>query len=221
MEYAPQIFDCQDIPAAKEIILTHGPGFSTEERWEAETRWLADRIKFPSPNVIVVDYGCGIGRVAKFLPNPVIGVDISPTMRAQAKQYVGRPAFSAISPESFATMVEDGLRVGGAVAVWALQHVLDVRGAIDTLMTALHPGGVFWLLDLNIRHVPHLTLGDHVHAVDPDGVNILPIISRWCKFEDMEMVSLPFYGSVHPWLRKYVRKQDGPEVQTGRDQPVI
>ena len=54
------------------------------------------------PNDVVLDYGCGIGRMAKELilrhNCRVIGVDISPNMRALSVQYVNSDNFFACPP---------------------------------------------------------------------------------------------------------------------------
>src|SRR5260221_13932814 len=80
--YAPEVFLTEDLAAAKAIILTPEQGLSPEQRWEQETAWMMRHIRFDTAGLIV-DYGCGAGRLSQHIPQPVLGVDISPTMRAQ------------------------------------------------------------------------------------------------------------------------------------------
>ena len=200
--YAPEIFDAKDVDDAKEIILAGGSGLTTEERWDLETRWLVERVKFP-PGSLVIDYGCGIGRIAKEILNPVLGVDISSSMRAKADVYVGRTTFDAVTPEMLSTMATNGLRAGGALSVWVLQHVIDVGAAISLIAGSLSRGAPFYLLDLINRRVPSAPQDGHMVWMD-DGVNILPIIDHWFTFSSMWQ--MPVYSDQILWLRRYLRK---------------
>jgi SAM-dependent methyltransferase len=84
--YNPHIFDAIGEGHAKGIILTPEGGARTLERWEIETPYLVNlilnRVNLDR-NSLVLDYGCGIGRIAKELIKQtgchVIGVDISPS----------------------------------------------------------------------------------------------------------------------------------------------
>ncbi len=85
--YHPQVFDVRNIDQAREIILTGG-GSTTDERWVTETPWLADEISNSmaiSPDSIIIDYGCGIGRMAKEL----IDRDGIPPLDRTPKDLVG------------------------------------------------------------------------------------------------------------------------------------
>ena len=98
--YDPRIFDAADLESAKFVILTPTPDMTTNERWEAETRnlvGLLGRIMPLDGNSCVLDYGCGIGRLAKGLIDRygcrVVGVDISARMREFAREYVQSDRF--------------------------------------------------------------------------------------------------------------------------------
>ncbi len=133
---------------------------------------------------LVLDYGCGIGRLSREISNPVLGVDISATMRSQALDYVGKPeSFSAVSPEMFYRMVESGLHVSGLIAVWILEHVLDPALVIRYLMGALRPNGVFWHLGME-RTVPYRTEGQRDYLGGHDGIDLVPVLKRFCTLED-------------------------------------
>lgn len=201
--YFPEFFNTTNVQDAKCVILTPFDGHTVERRWTEETAWLADRIRFDDDVGLVIDYGCGIGRLAKVIKNPVLGVDISPTMRAQAIGYVERDEFAAVSPTMLETLSTGGLKASGAIAIWALQHVADPERSISGLMNALVPGSPFWLLDLLERRVPCLTSsGDVIYATD--NRPILPIIDRWCLFESAEHFSLHRHEYVE--LRKYRKR---------------
>src|SRR5690349_14906824 len=103
--YDPAIFDVADEATAKRIILTPD-GRSTDERWRVETPGLATLAGASlalDQDSLVLDYGCGIGRMAKALIERfgcrVVGVDISPRMREMAPAYVSSEKFEAICRE--------------------------------------------------------------------------------------------------------------------------
>lgn len=127
----------------------------------AETPYLADLIAHqlgPTPGSLILDYGCGIGRLAKALIElcgcHVIGVDISPEMRALAVQYVDSKNFSVVSPEVFQWRVDTGLRVDGAFAVWVLQHCYEPANDADLINRSLRDNGRVALVNSRHRVVP-------------------------------------------------------------------
>ena len=95
LTYNPDVFDVNDMAQAKRVILTAEEGSTTEERWQAETPYVADLIEASieiTDQTILVDYGCGVGRMAKELiirrGCSIIGIDISRSMRSLATVYV-------------------------------------------------------------------------------------------------------------------------------------
>ena len=131
--YNPEVFNVADMKQAKEIILTNeGPGANSETRWAFETPYLVELMLQTfslRSDMVVLDYGCGIGRMAKALIEAsgcsVIGVDISASMRRLAIDYVQSDRFLAVSPGQFDTLVRVGLRVHTAIAIWVLQHCFN------------------------------------------------------------------------------------------------
>lgn len=114
--YTPSVFDKDSIREAKSIILTDEDS-TTEERWEKETPYVAQRaINFMEINgeSLIVDFGCGIGRISRALIEKtgcsVLGVDISTSMRAQALEYVNDERFSTVSPDLLVQMIKKGFR---------------------------------------------------------------------------------------------------------------
>ncbi|HAA92580.1 MAG TPA: hypothetical protein DCS82_06290 [Rhodospirillaceae bacterium] len=148
LTYAPEIFQVENLEEAKSIILTPEGESSTEERWEKETPYLRDEIlKFlePAKDTLLLDFGCGVGRMAKALIEisgcRVIGVDISQPMRQFAPGYVNSPHFSICSPEVVRALIDNGLQVDCAIAIWILQHCPNVEDEIAMLKSLLKPGG--------------------------------------------------------------------------------
>jgi SAM-dependent methyltransferase len=158
--YLPGIFDVADQDAAKRIILT-ADGASTEHRWLTETPYLTDLVASAVPLTgasLVLDYGCGIGRIAKALIErtgcKVIGADISPSMRALAVGYVDSPNFLACPPEMLDELVARGLVCDAALAVWVLQHCPRLADDIVRIARTLKSGGDLFVVNQRVRAVP-------------------------------------------------------------------
>ena len=159
--YYPKIFDVTTMQEAKQIILTAEPGTDTESRWAIETPYVMELIAAtfdPHPDMIVLDYGCGIGRLAKTMIDAwacsVIGVDTSPRMRALSIDYVGSDRFLAVSAAQFDTMVRAGLRVDATIAVWVLQHCFAPGDDIARIQRALTPEARGFVLNMPTRAIP-------------------------------------------------------------------
>ena len=163
--YNPAVFNVGTISQAKSIILTPEES-TTEERWRIETPYVCDliakSIDIP-PNSFVLDYGCGIGRIAKELIARhgcrVIGVDISPSMRALSVVYVESDRFAACAPEMLMAMTEHGFRFKAAISIWVLQHCLHPSEDVARLRSALGPSGGLFVLNDKIRRVPTVEAG--------------------------------------------------------------
>jgi len=151
--YRPEVFDTPDESTARAIILTP-EGHSTDLRWERETPYVAQRIVELldlRAGDKVVDFGCGIGRVAKALiariDCEVVGVDISARMREMAASYVDSSRFRAVGPEEFDRMCASGWRAYAAYTCWVLQHCEDPRAEIARIVRALAPGACLTVLN--------------------------------------------------------------------------
>ncbi|MBV9786016.1 MAG: class I SAM-dependent methyltransferase [Acidisphaera sp.] len=166
--YYPEIYDAADLRRAKEIILTdEGPGADTDTRWAVETPYILELLGQAfelRPEMLLLDYGCGIGRMARAIIETagcsVIGVDTSPRMRRLAEDYVGSERFVACSPAQFDTMVAAGLRVHAAIAIWVLQHCLTPAADIERIRRGLAAGGQCFVVNMLHRAVPALRDAD-------------------------------------------------------------
>lgn len=166
LTYNPRIFEVEDDRAARGIILTSQAGLSTDERWERETPYLADLVRRTlglCGGELVLDYGCGVGRMARALIDgagvSVLGVDISTRMRARAPAYVGRAGFSAVSRRLLQVATDHGARVDAAFSVWVLQHCFDPEEDLGLIRAALRPGGRFMVVNNLRRAVPSVESG--------------------------------------------------------------
>lgn len=191
IRYNPKIFDTKTIEDAKKIILTTESGMQTDERWVKETPFLKEDIgtffKDFNKESIVVDFGCGIGRVSKEIIDKigckVIGVDISQSMRTMAKEYVNSTQFEAISSAELREKILDGLRVDGVIAIWVLQHSLDPISDVALLKSALKKDGLFYVLNKNKAEVP-----TNKGWID-NGINILALLNF--QFSNLTTSKLP------------------------------
>ncbi|MBO44205.1 MAG: hypothetical protein CMM28_10830 [Rhodospirillaceae bacterium] len=162
--YRPEVFHVKNLEHAKSIILTPEDS-TTDERWEKETPYLADEA-FPylglGPDKVVLDYGCGVGRMAKVLIErsgcTVIGVDISQQMRELAPAYVEDDRFTICARPAFEAMISNGLRVDAAIAIWVLQHCPNVKSEIDIIKSALKPSAPLFVCN-NLQAVIPTNLG--------------------------------------------------------------
>ena len=174
--YTPEIFDVRDIDEARRIILTAESGTTTDERWTKETPWLADRIleHFPlTERHVVIDFGCGLGRMAKALIERtrcwVVGVDMSQGMRQLAPGYVQSPKFAAVSPPMLDLMIARGFRAELAIAIWVLQHVAEPDVDVGRLRRVLAPGGGVFVAN-NLRRAVPTDRGWAHDGIDVDGL---------------------------------------------------
>jgi len=158
--FAPEAFHVLDIPSAMRIILTPEGG-TTEQRWRVETPYVADLIAKAlavNPQSVILDYGCGIGRLGKALIDKcgctVIGVDLSATMAALSYLYVKSDRFVACSNNMLKTLVDRGIRFDGAYSVWVLQHSPQPDWDIGMIKAALKPDTSCFVLNARRRAVP-------------------------------------------------------------------
>jgi len=178
--YHPEIFDVADLQRAKEVILTNeGPDATTEARWATEAPYVLELINRTfslRSDMVVLDYGCGVGRMAKAMIDAsgcsVVGLDISPSMRRLAGDYVRSDRFLAVSPGQYDIMVRAGFRVHVAIAVWVLQHCLAPAEDIARIRRSLIADGKAFVLNMPKRVVPAVLDETGTFAWVQDGIDV-------------------------------------------------
>ena len=188
--YQPAIFDVNDLGSAMAIILTPEGDTTTQERWETETPYLIDEIGQAlnlNDNSCVLDYGCGVGRIAKGLIErfncAVLGVDISQGMRQLAPGYVNSVRFAACAPALLDRMIAQGFRATHACACWVIQHCLDPDKDLARIDAALAGNGKLFVLNSSHRYVPT----DHGWA--SDGLSVEDLLDA--RFERIAKRAIP------------------------------
>lgn len=160
-KYRPEIFDVPNLKSAKEIILQFDGTRTPEERWHLETPILAEQLARDlaiQREHLVLDYGCGIGRLAKALIERqrccVVGADISINMLQMAPGYVASAAFAGMTPQMLDVLIARGLRFDSAYAIWVIQHCPLPHDDLRRIAASLKPEGRFLMINTKHRCVP-------------------------------------------------------------------
>lgn len=193
--------------------LSVGPcnGLTLEERWQKETAGFVDAIlRNLKPDAKrVLDYGCGVGRIAKELLRKnqeleVYGVDSSEAHLMYASSYVVGPRFKMMKPEEF------NEKVDAAVLVYVLQSVpaIELREVLERIHANLNPDGVLIYCSSNFRMAPRF---DQLAFFDDRflGVNLQNELERF--FEPAGNLFTPADYENHPILKQIIlaRAPDG------------
>ncbi|MBI1778588.1 MAG: class I SAM-dependent methyltransferase [Proteobacteria bacterium] len=184
--YSSAIFECQTVDAAKQIILTAGSIEEVEAHWREDTPVLAaqlrQHLKLESEHR-VMDFGCGIGRLAKPLVEVpgchVVGVDISASMRRMAVDYVGSSRFSVAAPDEIFPRRADDPGFDAAYALLVIQHCQDPEKELQRISDSLKPTRHFVLVNSTRRWLPT----DKGWA--SDSIDVLQLASRILRREGM------------------------------------
>ena len=141
-----KLYHAETFQQARDLMVGPCNGLSTDARWEGETAPFARAILAhiqPSDRT-VLDYGAGVGRLAKELlaANQVIrvlGVDDSPSMLTLAKAYVNSERFVPLAPHELRQSVDL------AYMVYVLQVIpaVALREVLQSIHYYLRPGGKF------------------------------------------------------------------------------
>ncbi len=160
-DYDPSVFECKDEAEARFVVLTGNSEKESAQRWTKETPWFrSDIIRRleVTKGSRVLDYGVGMGRMAKqvirFAGCNVVGADISESMRRLAIGHVSEAAFSAVSPAALDEVVRGGARFDGAYALYVLQHCRSPGDDLDRIRRALKPGAKLYVVNSVHRWVP-------------------------------------------------------------------
>lgn len=207
--YDASVFDVANVDEAKRIILTP-ENSTTEERWQVETPYLAALIAEHLPidrGTLLLDYGCGIGRMSKALIErkrcKVVGADISASMRALAVAYVASGRFSVCPPSELETR---DVAADAAVAIWVLQHCENPEEDIRRIHQALKPGARLFVADSFKRVIPaaekqlFTTRPTIVRKWMTDDINVRSLLDRTFALVD-EGTFEPWVPGIPPGLR--------------------
>ncbi len=178
--FNPAIFEVSSPADAMRVILTPEGSSTTEQRWAKETPYLADLIARSvklHPGAILLDYGCGVGRIARALIERqacrVVGVDSSSSMRALAASYVRSDLFFSCAPAMLDELGARGLVFDAAISVWVLQHCAQPDLDIARIKRALKPGAILFVVNNWARAVPALE-----RTWVNDGIDVRALLGR-------------------------------------------
>ncbi len=157
-------------------------------RWHLEAAYLLDIIPPLLPDCMVLDYGCGVGRISKPLIErygcAVIGVDINKQMLMHARKYVQSSRFV---PVSFGKLPPKHFDL--VLAVWVLQHCgTSLPSVIERIKATLKPDGALFIVhedgqlsdDIRVRMMDYFGLPERTGQLDPEIVGqVLSEISWW------------------------------------------
>ena len=168
MQYTDELrrfWRCESLQQARDerVTVPANPATYTDE---AQDAYLSEILR-DVPDVagsIVLDYGCGIGRVTRALLRRrarVFAVDVSPQMLAYCRQYCdGLPGLvTVLCPGDSVPLVGDAT-VDGAICLYVLQHcpTLEMaRAILEDLARVICPGG--WLVAQSTDHGQEDTAG--------------------------------------------------------------
>lgn len=150
------VYDVRDERDARAIILTPQDGLTTDDRWRTETPYLVDLIgqhAHLDEKSVVLDYGCGIGRMSKALIErygcTVVGADSSWKMLDLAVNYVELRRFRAVDTNNIPLEHFDL-----ALSVWVLQHTSYPDKDLDIILRSLKATGSLFVVNELRRCVP-------------------------------------------------------------------
>jgi len=181
MPYIKEVFDVTTFEHAKHVVLTSDP--DNPNKFENETNFLTDTIakqNIISSESMVLDFGCGMGRVSKKLIEKfdcnVVGVDISNSMLIFANIYVSKPRkFKPMNSYNMPNTIDV------CISTFVLQHVQDPKSEIDIIYNNLKVGGYLILVNENKRYVPSDVDSNRYIVWNDDGFDIFGEINSRFK----------------------------------------
>lgn len=140
------LFRPRTLKEAMESVVGECNGFTAQERWEKETPLFAQHIldNLEPGEKVLLDYGCGVGRVAKEILRwnkdvVIIGVDSSVDELRLAKEYVDDDRFITRLPHQLDRSVDL------AYSIYVFQHIpaIEIREALQHIHRSLKDDGKF------------------------------------------------------------------------------
>jgi len=220
------LFKPSSLEEGKHGVVGDCNGISMEVRYAEETPVFARKIlKLLGKGAYILDYGCGVGRIAKeiFKQNTgvyITGLDASEEMRKLAVENVSSDQFRTMDPRDF---IEEGFDL--VYLVYVLQHIpaIEIREALQRIHFALKDDGILFYCSsdyrMAIRHDQGGFFDDRFL-----GVNLQEELSRYFElvgpaFTDEElnqnkvvktMITGGNGGLPHPALIYRKKKIEGP-----------
>lgn len=190
MPYIKEVFDVVTFEQAKHVVLTSDA--NNPDKFVNETNFLIQAIaeqEVINETSVVLDFGCGMGRVSKGLIDKfgckVIGLDISPSMLMFAKLYTAN-----INKFEGTHQYDTPNSVDVAMSILALQHSEDPEKEIDNIISVLKLGGTFILLNEATRYVPSDIDSNRYVVWKDDGFNIFSYLeSKLTKVREVPYIS--------------------------------
>jgi len=202
MTYLTQAFDVFSLEQAKNVVLSPDP--KNPNKFQYETDFLVDWLEKNtniSTDSVVLDYGCGMGRIAKSLINrvgcEVIGLDISHSMLMYAMIYIMSDIdISNVSKFTPTTKYQTPESVDMVLAVLSLQHVKDPQAEINNIVKVLKPNGQCVLVNGHTRMVPIGIDDDNFVIWENDEFNVLDYCESKMAKELVDLYVDPNYNVV-------------------------
>jgi ubiquinone/menaquinone biosynthesis C-methylase UbiE len=171
-EYNLDFFKPTSIDHAKNIILTPEDSH-VDVRWQKETEWLektVDLFMDIDESSVVLDWGCGIGRISKLLIDKygckVVGIDIHPEMIKYAKEYVNNDLFSVINYSDIYTELPKQ-KFTHVFACWVFQHSNNVQYEIPLIYESMDYGSQLLVQEVMTKAIPNKSHGYYDDRISP------------------------------------------------------
>ncbi len=143
------LFKPKTLEEGRNCVVGDCNGYTMEQRWELETPlFVYEIVKHIPQNGKVMDYGCGVGRLAKAIMDLrkdviVYGVDESQDMLDRAKEYISSDSFIPLTVEQ--ASVDQSMSMDCVYSIYVFQHVpaIHIRSILSAIFLRLKPKGAF------------------------------------------------------------------------------
>jgi ADP-heptose:LPS heptosyltransferase/SAM-dependent methyltransferase len=152
-----KLFHPHTLEDAKHAAVGDCNGLNMETRWNEETPIFVEAIlKYKNDAKIILDYGCGAGRLAKELLKKsdelnlglkVLGIDNSSEMLDLASKDINHKDFFPLKPEELKTKVDF------VYLIYCLQHIpaVEIRDVLQRIYTFLSDEGKLFYCSSDYR----------------------------------------------------------------------
>jgi len=145
------LFKPKNLEEGKNAVVGDCNGFTMEQRWGAETPAFAEKIlRFARREAEILDYGCGVGRIAKEILEQnntvyIIGIDTSLEMVDKAYGYVASEDRFIPRVISEFDVKDKEKKFDIAYCVYVLQHApaIEIREILSRIYSHLKDDGFF------------------------------------------------------------------------------